>query len=44
MRSKPAHLRGFSLDFPEIPPRGDENSPYEHVQVGHSGKLGWSFL
>ena len=44
MRSKPAYLRGFSLDFPGIQPKEDENSPYEHAQVGHSGKLGWNFL
>ena len=40
MRSKPAYLGGISLDFVGIPPRWDENLSYEHVQVGHSGKVG----
>ena len=31
MRSEPAHLGGISLDFAGIPPRRDENFPYEHA-------------
>ena len=31
MRSKPAHLGEISLDFGEIPPRREENFPYEHA-------------
>ena len=31
---------GISLDFGEIPPRWDENFPYEHAQVGQSGIVG----
>ena len=34
MRSEPASLGEISLDFPEIPPRQDENFPYEHAEVG----------
>ena len=30
MRSEPARLGEISLDFAEIPPRRDENFPYEH--------------
>ena len=33
MRSEPARLGGISLDFVGIPPRLDENFPYEHAQV-----------
>ena len=40
MRSEPARLGDISLDFAEIPPRRDENFPYEHVQVEQLGKLG----
>ena len=40
MRSEPATLGGISLDFAGIPPRWDENCPYEHVQVGQPGKMG----
>ena len=40
MRSVPALLRGILLDFAGIPPRRDENFPYEHVQVGQPGKVG----
>ena len=40
MRSEPARLGEISLDFAEIPPRQDENLPYEHAQVGHPGKTG----
>ena len=40
MRSEPARLGGISLDFTGIPPRRDEYFPYEHVQVGQSGKVG----
>ena len=31
MRSEPARLGGISLDFAGIPPRRDENFPYEHA-------------
>ena len=31
---------GISLDFSGIPPRWDENFPYEHAQVGQSGIVG----
>ena len=40
MRSEPARLGGISLDFARIPPRWDENFPYEHAQVGQSNKVG----
>ena len=30
MRSEPARLGEISLDSAEIPPRRDENFPYEH--------------
>ena len=40
MRSEPTCLGGISLDFAGIPPRGDENFPYEHAQVGQSGNVG----
>ena len=40
MRSEPAHLGEISLDFAEIPPRWDENFPYEHAQVGQARKVG----
>ena len=40
MRSEPARLGGISLDFAEIPPRWDENFPYEYAQVGQPGKVG----
>ena len=33
MRSELARLGGISLDFTGIPPRSDENVPYEHAQV-----------
>ena len=36
MRSEPARLGGVSLDFAGIPPRWDENFPYEHAQVDQS--------
>ena len=36
MRSEPARL----LDFAGIPPKRDENFPYEHAQVGQPGKVG----
>ena len=38
--SEPARLDGISLDFAGIPPRRDENFPYEHAQVGQPGKVG----
>ena len=37
MRSEPACLGGISLDSAGIPPRWDENFPYEHAQVGQGG-------
>ena len=40
MRSEPACLGGILLDFAGIPPRRDENFPYEHAQVGQPGKVG----
>ena len=40
MRNKPARLGGISLDFAGIPPRRDENFPYEHSQVGQPGQVG----
>ena len=40
MRGQPARLGGISLDFAGIPPRIDENFPYNHVQVGQPGKVG----
>ena len=40
MRSELAHLSGTSLDFAEIPPRWNENFPYEYVQVGQPGNVG----
>ena len=40
MGSETARLGGISLDFAGIPPKWDENLSYEHVQVGHSGKVG----
>ena len=40
MRSEPACLGGISRDFAGIPPGGDENFPYEHVQMGQPGKVG----
>ena len=40
MRSEPACLGRISLDFAGIPPRRDENFPYEHAQVGQPGKVG----
>ena len=44
MSSEPAGLGGISLDFAGIPPRPDENFPYEHAQVGQPGKVRQSFL
>ena len=40
MRSEPARLGGISLHFVGIPPKRDENFPYEHVQVVQPGKVG----
>ena len=40
MRNEPARLGGISLDFARIPPRRDENFPYEHSQVGQPGQVG----
>ena len=40
MRSKPAHLGEITLDSAKIPPKRDENFPYEHEQVGQPGKAG----
>ena len=44
MRSEPARLDGISIDFAEIPPRWDENLPYEHAQVGQPSNTWWHFL
>ena len=44
MTIEPARLGGTSLDFAGIPPRRDENLPYEHAQVGQPGKAGQSVL
>ena len=44
MRSEPTCLGGISLDFAGIPPKWDENFPYEQAQVGHPGKVGYHFL
>ena len=44
MRIERARLGEISLDFAEIPPRRDENFPYEHAQVGQPGKVGYHFL
>ena len=38
--SEPAHLDEISLNFAEIPPRRDENFPYEQAQIGQPGKAG----
>ena len=40
MGSEPARLGGISHDSARIPPRWDENFPYEHAQVGQPGKVG----
>ena len=40
MKSELARLGEISLDFTKIPPRRDENLPYEHAEVGQSGKAG----
>ena len=40
MRSEPACLRRISRDLAGIPPKWDENFPYEHAQVGQPGKVG----
>ena len=40
MRSEAARLGEISLGFAGIPPRWDENLPYEHAQVGQPGKVG----
>ena len=40
MRSGPAHLGGISLDFAGIPPRWDEDFPYEQAQVGQPSQVG----
>ena len=39
MGSEPARLGGISLDIAGIPPRWDEDFPYEHTQVGQPGKV-----
>ena len=38
MRSEPARVGKISLNSAEIPPRRDENFPYEHAQVGSLAK------
>ena len=40
MKSEPSRLSGISLDFAAIPPKRDENFPYEHAQVGQPSKVG----
>ena len=40
MRIKIACLGGISLDFAGIPPKWNENVPYEHAQVGQPSKVG----
>ena len=40
MGSEPAVLGGISPDFAGMPPRWDENFPYEYKQVGQPGKVG----
>ena len=40
MRRGPARPGEISLDFAEIPPRRDENLPYQHAQMGQPGKVG----
>ena len=40
MKREPAQLGGISLDLTGIPSRRDENSPYEHPQVGQFGQVG----
>ena len=40
MRSEPACLGEISPDFAEIPPRRDENFPYEYAQVGQASNAG----
>ena len=40
MGSEPARLGRISLDIAGIPPRWDEDFPYEHTQVGQTGKVG----
>ena len=40
MGSEPARLGGISLDFARMPPRRDENLPYEHAQMGQPSKVG----
>ena len=40
MSSELARLGWISFDFAGIPPRWDENFPYEHAQVGQPGKVG----
>ena len=39
MRSESARLGGISLDFAGIPPRQNENFPYENAQVGQPDKV-----
>ena len=39
MRNESAYLGGVTLYFAGIPPRCDENSPYEQTQVGQPGKV-----
>ena len=40
MRREAAPLGEISLDFAKIPTRRVENFPYEHAQVGQTGKEG----
>ena len=40
MRSEASRLSGISLDFAAIPPKRDENFPYEHAQEDQPCKVG----
>ena len=40
MKSEASRLSGITLDFAAIPPKRDENFPYEHAQEGQPGKVG----
>ena len=40
MRSEASRLSGISLDFAAIPPKRDENFPYELAQEDQPRKVG----
>ena len=44
MRSEPARIGGISLDFAGMPPRWDENFPYESSQVGQRAGIAFSLI